>query len=173
MRDAGHILRQVFEAIHRTRMQDLPVVNPALRVATVGFEKSDYGCLGILLTPWCMNLVLLRPEDAAADEWNALQPGSKQRHTLPSGVYEFVVADEPGLGRFQSCSLFSPLFEFSDQDTAVAAAEAALRAVMSETDAEPAPAGQALDCDPGAPGPAGHARGPMSRRAFLRGGLFR
>ena len=117
-------LQQVFETIWQQRMQDMPVVNPALAVAVIGFEKTALDQLGIVLTPWCMNLVLL-PE---SDEWNALKPGSKQIHTLPAGSYEFVVASEPGIGRYQTCSLFSPMFEFSDQQAALATAEAALSA---------------------------------------------
>jgi [NiFe] hydrogenase assembly HybE family chaperone len=169
MSDAAHTLQQVFEAIHRKRMQDMPMVNPALQVATIGFEKTDYGCLGILLTPWCMNLVLL-PE---GEEWNTLPPGSKQLHTLPSGEYEFVIADESGIGRFQSCSLFSPMFEFNDQVTAISTAEAALSAVMNEVNAEQPSAGQSLSRKPDAPDLAERARRPMSRRDFLRGGMFR
>ena len=90
---AGQKLQQVFETIWQQRMQDMPIVNPALSVAVIGFEEKSAGQPGILLTPWCMNLVLL-PE---ADEWNLLKPGSKQIHAFPSGKYEFVVADEPGL----------------------------------------------------------------------------
>ncbi|MDX1812889.1 MAG: [NiFe]-hydrogenase assembly chaperone HybE [Gammaproteobacteria bacterium] len=127
MTDVGQKIQQIFETIWQQRMQDMPMVNPVLSVDVIGFEKINNNLLGVLLTPWCMNLVLLNE----SDEWQSLKPGSKQIQVLPSGEYEFVVADEVGIGRFQTCSLFSPMFEFGDQQTALATAEAALSAVMT------------------------------------------
>ena len=166
MTEAGYQLKQVFEAIQRERMVDLPMVNPALSVAVVGFEKTDCGCLGVLLTPWCMNLLLL-PE---ADEWSALKPGSKQLHVLPSGEYEFVVADEVGIGRYQSCSLFSPMFEFPDQQAALATAEAALVVVMNEAQLDSSATTGPSVAESNLVEP---VQQPMSRRDFLRGSRFR
>jgi [NiFe] hydrogenase assembly HybE family chaperone len=165
MSDIASTLQQRFELIHRERMAELPMVNPALQVAVIGFDKSEHGCLGVLITPWCMNLVLL-PE---GDEWAALSPGSKQQHSFPSGVYEFVVADEPGVGRYQSCSLFSPMFEFGDQATALATAEAALLAVMNGAMVDERALGQPLwrDVDEMKQSEAGQPQ--LSRRDFLRG----
>lgn len=165
MTEAGARLAQVFAAIHRERMRDLPVVNPALEVATVGFEKGPHERLGVLITPWCMNLVLLPPDDGSADDWSALQPGVKQAHALPSGTYEFVVADEPDVGRYQSCSLFSPMFEFGDQVTAIATARAALLAIMNAAYAETVAAGGARLSE--------RTGSPISRRSLLRGEVFR
>ncbi|MBI1195251.1 MAG: [NiFe]-hydrogenase assembly chaperone HybE [Gammaproteobacteria bacterium] len=177
MTEAGARLAQVFATIHRERMRGLPVVNAALEVATVGFDEGPHERLGVLITPWCMNLVLLPPEDGGVDaeagDWAALKPGAKQAHVLPSGTYEFVVADEPGVGRFQSCSLFSPMFEFGDQATAVATAKAVLLAIMDKAYSEPMSAGQSLTRDPDKPTLAERARGPLSRRDFLRGEAFR
>jgi len=167
MNDGARVLQQVFEAIGCERMRDLPMVNPVLEVATVGFENG--ACLGILITPWCMNLVLLPNGEEESRAWDALRPGSKQRHGFPSGVYEFVVADEPGVGRFQSCSLFSPMFEFADQATALATARAALAAIMNEAFVDQEGPGQPLGNDAEAPGLAERARSPMSRRDLLRG----
>ena len=55
-------LEQVFAHIAATRMQGVPVQNPALRVQAVGFAPQadpDGGewLLGVLVTPWFMNLV--------------------------------------------------------------------------------------------------------------------
>jgi len=159
-------LQQAFEAVHRERMADLPMVNPALQVAVVGFKQDEHGCLGVLLTPWCMNLVLM-PE---GDEWQGLKPGTKQVHVLPSGSYEFVVADEAGLGRYQSCSLFSPMFEFGDQATALATAEAVLLAVTNEAARDEPSAGTPIGRDEVLETAEQRS---LSRRDFLRGKLFR
>lgn len=156
MTEAGQRLLQAFETIYRTRMAGMPMVNPALCVAVVGFDHPEYAQLGILITPWSMNLVLL-PQ--AQEDWSTLKPGSKQLHIFPSGCYEFVVGDEPGLGRYQMCSLFSPMFEFHDQATAEATAQAALAALVEGQQAEQAPSPQ--------------GKAPLSRRAFVSGGLLR
>jgi len=47
-----------YQAIYRERMRDLPIVNSRLAVEAVGFEQWEDKDLGILITPWFMNLVL-------------------------------------------------------------------------------------------------------------------
>jgi [NiFe] hydrogenase assembly HybE family chaperone len=120
-------LEQVFRRIGQERMRGLPIHNPALRVRAVGFHEWRGHCLGVLITPWFMNLMLLPSE---GDEWQNLRIGDKQLHQLPSGPYEFILGEEPGVGRYQMCSLFSPVFEFADQETAEATAEAVMEALM-------------------------------------------
>jgi [NiFe] hydrogenase assembly HybE family chaperone len=120
-------LEQVFSRIERERMQGLPILNKALQVRAVGFCEWQGRCLGVLITPWFMNLMLLPCE---GDDWQNLRIGDKQLHQLPSGPYEFILGEETGVGRYQMCSLFSPVFEFADQETAEATAEAAMAALM-------------------------------------------
>lgn len=122
-------LEHLFRRIERERMQGLPLINPALRVKAVGFRQWHGHCLGVLITPWFMNLMLLPSE---GDDWQQLNIGDKQLHQLPSGPYEFILGEEAGIGRYQMCSLFSPVFEFSDQETAETTAEAAMEALMNE-----------------------------------------
>lgn len=120
-------LERVFRHIETERMQGLPILNPALQVRAIGFQEWQGHCLGILITPWFMNLMLLPSE---GDDWLELRIGDKQLHQLPSGPYEFILGEEPGVGRYQMCSLFSPVFEFADQETAEATAVAAMTALM-------------------------------------------
>ena len=122
-------LEQVFDDIQRLRMQGVPVLNPALQVEAVAFTSWQDHCLGVLITPWFMNLVLLPNE---ADEWTGLAVGAKVRYQFPSGAYEFIVGYEDDVGRYQTCSLFSPMFEFVDQEAAVATAEAVMQGLMNE-----------------------------------------
>ncbi len=42
------------------------------------------------------------------------------------------MCSEEGIGRYLMCSLFSPVFEFADQQTAVATAEAVMAGLMAE-----------------------------------------
>jgi [NiFe] hydrogenase assembly HybE family chaperone len=74
-----------------------------------------------------MNLVLLPDADAA---WRPVRCTDSIAYVLPAGVFEFIGGHEPALGDFQSCSLFSPMFDFADQDGARATAVAALQALF-------------------------------------------
>lgn len=135
---AVEVLRETYARIAATRMADLPVCNTALAVETIGFAPADgpaegeRGWLGILLTPWCMNLIWL---PASPDRLAA--PGHTRTHRLAGERYSFIGAEEAGVGRFEMCSLFSPVFEFADQDSACCVAQAVLAQLRTGRD-EPA-----------------------------------
>lgn len=154
-------LAALFATIACTRMAGVPVLNAALRVEAVGFERSstdddavDAG-IGILIAPWFMNLVHLPAlrDDAVGGV------GRTQRHALGGEVFDFIGAYEPAIGTFSACSLFSPMFEFADQGAARATAEAVLDALR----AAPAPAADAVPDAVRLPEP------PPARRSFLFG----
>ena len=88
------------------RMQGLDSSTPALAVEAVGFAPWDEHWLGVMLTPWFMNLVLL-PRNPGG--WQPLATGAKRRYAFPAGEYEFVGANDAMLGAYQVCSLFSPV----------------------------------------------------------------
>lgn len=115
-------LVSTFEHIWRTRMADVPILNPNLSVQAVGFRMADGRWIGVLITPWFMNLLLL-PADC---ELPASTPGDSVLVNLPGGEMPFLLANEPGIGEYAMCSLFSPVMEFADMDAAVATAEAVL-----------------------------------------------
>lgn len=123
-------LEGLFRYIEQTRMAGVPILNPALKVQAVDFIPWQGYQLGVLITPWFMNLILLGEGEHAllADR----RPGEKINHAFPSGVYEFIVAEEPALGRYQACSLFSPMQAFDSQVLAVATAQEVMRGMMRE-----------------------------------------
>ena len=114
-------LTEAFDLILRERMQDMPMLNPALAVEAVGFRPWQDHWLGILITPWFMNLLLM-PRVRA--KWQPIAAGETRQYVFPAGVFEFIGARDPLLGDYQACSLFSPMFEFATlqgaHDTAVA-----------------------------------------------------
>lgn len=139
-------LEVVFARIHRDRMADVPILNEALRVEAVGFVACGDEVLGVLVTPWFMNLLLV-PAEPAVDAEQRLgdktvvsipavgseqRPGDKTVVSLPGGDFEFIAAYEDGIGPYRMCSLFSPVFEFADHDTAVATAAAVMERLLSE-----------------------------------------
>lgn len=127
-------LENVFRNIHETRMSDVPILNEALKVEAVGVQQWQEHWLAILITPWFLNLMLLPGSDDQRNAWGALKLGENIGHVFPAGRFDFIVGEEQELGRFQMCSLFSPVLEFSDHETAVATAHASLGALL-EADA--------------------------------------
>jgi len=126
-------LEAAFGAVYEQRMQGLPFVNVALTVEAVDFRPWNGHWLGVLITPWFMNLVLL-PNDQAA--WPALRVGEKCVQRFPAGVFEFIAGREDTLGEYLTCSLFSPMFEFADHETARLTAAAARAALFDATNLE-------------------------------------
>ncbi len=141
------------------RMAGLPFVNPALAVEPVGFARWDAHWLGVLVTPWCMNLVLA-PCDPRA--WPAVAPGATRRFDFPAGPFDFVGARDEAAGEYLVCSLFSPMAAFADQASARAVAACA-RAALLDAGTAAAPDAGPLD------GLDGALAAPMSRRDLLRG----
>jgi [NiFe] hydrogenase assembly HybE family chaperone len=107
-------LIQHFEAIYREHMQDLPIVNSRLQVEAVGFRDYAGHQLGVLITPWFMNLVLLPASTAWADS----EQGSTENIAFPSGPIQFTIAHDELLGCYLTAVLFRTTADLPDQDTA-------------------------------------------------------
>ncbi|HYN59915.1 MAG TPA: [NiFe]-hydrogenase assembly chaperone HybE [Rubrivivax sp.] len=160
-------LEALFRHIAQQRMAGVPILNPALSVEAVGFRPWDEHWLGVLITPWFMNLWLM-PRNLA--RWQPIAAGTSRHYVFPAGVFEFIGGFESTIGDYQACSLFSPMFDFDDpataHDTALAALEALFDAAHRDTGetamADAACATQA----PAAPAPAAR---PLSKRDFLFG----
>jgi [NiFe] hydrogenase assembly HybE family chaperone len=162
--EAVRALEAAFDRIAGTRMAGLPLNNPALRVRAVGFRALDDGHqIGVLITPWAVNLVLVG--DAASRDL-ALAADRRQTWDFACGSYEFMGGDEPECGPYQFCSLFSPAFEFSDQGSAVATAEAVMAGLFA---GNPSEANDEREAARLAGRSVIHA--PTSRRGFLQGML--
>jgi [NiFe] hydrogenase assembly HybE family chaperone len=105
-------LESAFRRIAATRMAGMALANPTLEVEAVGFRDWDGRQVGVLVTPWAINLVLLPGQHAPVP---ALAPNQRGHWRFPSGEYEFMGGSEPECGAFQFCSLLSPPDGFDDQ----------------------------------------------------------
>jgi len=114
-------------------MAGIPILNDAIGVDALAPRSWRDGWVTVLVTPWSINFMLM-PDDGA--DWSSLQVGRNVRHAFPAGTFSFIVGDEPGFGRYQMCSLFSPVFEFDGHDAAMIAAAAALDALFRPEDGE-------------------------------------
>lgn len=160
----------LYQHIAATRMQGMPLLHPGLQVAAVGFapEPADATTLpasiGVLLTPWFMNLV-----------WLPLAPlqrpdrlGQSSARPVGTHSFAFIGMHDDGLGSYAACSLFSPVLEFEDQGAALATAQSVLellrRPVMEPEEATAMAPEQAAAVAPL------RARAVVpARRAFLLG----
>lgn len=151
------------------RMDGLNFVNPAIEVEAVAFAPWESHWLGVMVTPWFINLMLL-PRDPAA--WTSLPQGTTLRYHFPAGDYEFISSRDEAVGEYHMCSLISPLLHVTDHPTARAIAEHARIALL---DAANAPVPEVPESEK--PGPVARlkeqADAPMSKRDFLRGRFLR
>ena len=144
--------------IERERMADVPILNRRLAVEAVGFCEWEDSFLGVLITPWFMNLMLV---PRAADETTtAGHSGDTSTVAFPAAELEFIDGEETGIGRYRMCSLFSPVFEFEDHAAAVETASAVLEQLLT-------PAGEDDDRPSASTGPT--STGRVSRRDLFRG----
>lgn len=141
-------LVEVFTELARDGMAGLPIANSALVVEAVGFAVWEGDSVGVLITPWAINLMILPGDPAVAAGPN---DGLARPRRFPSGVYEFHAGHLDGLGAYQSCSLFSPPTGFADQDSARAVALEIMGLLFQPEAALAPPPAQ------------------VSRRSFLRG----
>lgn len=122
-------IEQTFNKIHIENMQGIPILNPAIEVQALGFQEIDGRVLGIIITPWLMNVVILPKED---EDWSQMQLGDKRPHEFASRTYKFMLNEIDGIGLCQTHSLYSPMREFRCHQQAVAAAQAFLEGLMVE-----------------------------------------
>lgn len=143
-------VEEAFFRIQRERMADVPILNPVLAVEAIDFQRWKGHWLGVVITPWCMSLLLVPGSES---DW--ISAGDNQRRFInfSIGDFAFLGSEEPELGEYQSCPLFSPMERFSTQSEAVMTARASMLGLLA-----PPPAAKP-DQAPGEPS--------LSRRRFL------
>jgi [NiFe] hydrogenase assembly HybE family chaperone len=146
-------VEEAFFRIQREQMADVPILNPALSVEAVDFQRWQDHWLGIVVTPWCMSLLLV---PGSSENWVSTGDNKRRFVRFPAGDFAFLGSVEMELGEYQSCPLFSPMGQFASQSEATMTARASLIALL--TDPQPAKAAAAER-------PAGEPS--LSRRRFL------
>lgn len=145
------LLVDYFQRIAETQMRDVPILNPQLHVQAIDFQPlADQTWLGVLLTPWFMNLIWLTQVQ------EAFQLGESRDLQLDSGTYSLQLNYADGIGSFYSASLFSPVLQFTDQATAVLVGEQVLQQLLTPSHNNSAQTSATKSAK-------------LSRRDFLRG----
>ncbi len=123
------VLEATFEKIHLEQMQGIPILNSAIKVQALGFRLYQGRVLGVIITPWLMNIVMLPKQN---EDWSNMELGHKQPHIFPSKTYKFMVNDIDGIGPCQTHSLYSPMRDFASHEQAVTVAQEFLDSLMVE-----------------------------------------
>lgn len=121
-------VEQTFRRIQQENMVGLPILNPALRVEAIDFQRWQEHWLGIVVTPWCMSMLLV---PGSAGNWVSTGENKRRFVKFPAGDFAFLGSVEAELGEYQSCPLFSPMDKFSTQSDAAMTARASLIALLS------------------------------------------
>lgn len=161
------LLLAMYRRIWETSMRDLPFVNPALAVDVVGFRRFRGDWVGVVITPWFLNLFLL---PGGGELWSDRPAGERGKVAFPVGELEFIADNDAGaeIPAHQYCPLFAPVTQFATQAAAEGAALAALEALFAPPPvAETPPASAPPASAPPASAPPAAAPG-VSRRAFFR-----
>ncbi|MDI1246443.1 MAG: [NiFe]-hydrogenase assembly chaperone HybE, partial [Rhodoferax sp.] len=95
-----------FFRIQQTSMAGVPILNPALSVEAIDFQPWQGHWLGMVVTPWCMSLMLL---PGNLQGWVSVGVNKRRFIKFPAGDFAFLGGQEDELGEYQSCSLFSPM----------------------------------------------------------------
>ncbi len=121
-------LKSHYQYVYKHKMKDIPIVNNKLKVEVVGFvnwgEESGKQAskVGVLITPWFMNIVLL-PNGIMQQK---IRVGKTANILFLDGEYSFLTQLDDEFGVYLTCSLFSPMFEFKTQTQAVETATAVM-----------------------------------------------
>jgi [NiFe] hydrogenase assembly HybE family chaperone len=122
------VVEAVFFRIQNTSMVDVPILNSALQVQAIDFQRWQGHWLGIVITPWCMSMTLV---PGSTEGWSSVGVNKRRFVHFPAGDFAFLGGHEEELGEYQSCSLFSPMDKFSNQTEAVQTARAALIGLLT------------------------------------------
>ena len=149
-----------FDYIGKERIQGLPIYNDKLAVEAVDFQPCEGGQIGVLITPWFVNVMLLLDDDKP---WQFKELGEKVKFNLPTGEQEFTIGEEDAIGRYLFRSVVSPTHCYKSQPPAQSAARKALSQLMTPVQSkDDTVATQQVNLTPTVSEP------DKSRREFLR-----
>ena len=135
-------------------------VNAALSCRAIGFARYRGDWLGVVITPWFVDLYLL---SGGGELWGDIPSGQRRYVELPQGTVPFTAADDPQIGSYQYSPLISPVSSLPDMAAAMKLANDVLSGIFGEfaptLPESPAPRSTSdQESNPGL----------VSRRGFLR-----
>jgi len=129
-------VEEAYFRIYRERMADVPVHNEALSVEAVDFQRWQGHWLGVLVTSWHISALLVPGRE---EGWQSVGDNQRRFVEFPAGKFAFLGSEEPEIGEFQSCALFSGMGQFATQNDAVLTARASMLALLHPVASSAAP----------------------------------
>ena len=136
-------------------------LNSLLSCTSVGFTRCQGDWLGVVITPWCMDLVLL---PGGGNLWGDIPTGQRRYVELPHEAVAFTAAEEPQLGPYQHAPLVATVASLPDMAAAIRLANQVMREICGDEIPAVVPPSDLPDAS------ADSTDGPEtpSRRGFLR-----
>jgi [NiFe] hydrogenase assembly HybE family chaperone len=128
--DPTSFLETHYRHVWQTRMHDMPFVNAALGVEAIGFVLYEGDWLGVVITPWFLNLLLI---SGGGQLWGDIPAGERRYLNLPCGTMQFIADDDPDIGPYQYCPLIAPVSNLTDMTMARQVAADALKTVLGQS----------------------------------------
>ncbi len=111
-------------------MRDLPVYNGKIAIEAIGFRPfGESALIGVMLTPWFMNLVLL---PVVPEPMRMAEIGRPVEIELPGAKRIFMISGNEIVGLYRSHSLHSPVLTFTLPGQAQAEARRQLALLLTE-----------------------------------------
>ena len=116
--DPSKVLEGLYQRVYQKDMKGLPISNPVIKVEAIGFRVWEGQWVGVMITPWFINLLILWRE---GEDWPELKlnKGNDLIISFPAGPIKFTPRFEPELGYYLCCSLASPMGDFVSHTQAV------------------------------------------------------
>lgn len=115
---------------HFIDLSDRPAENPLLICRAVGFSRYRGDWLGVMITPWFMDLFLL---PGGGSLWGDIPAGQRRYVDLPQGTVPFVAADDRKIGSYQYSRLVAPVSTLPDMAAALSLAQGVMRGITGES----------------------------------------
>ena len=110
----------------------MPIYSEKIAIEAIGFRLFGEGeLLGVVLTPWFMNMTLLPIEPVPME---MAKIGRTVSVELPAGKRAFVVGGDQTIGLYKAHSLHSPVLNFTLPGQAQAEARRMLALLMAPAD---------------------------------------
>ena len=124
------VLEEKYQQVYLQEMKGLPICNDDIKVEAVDFQLWEGHWVGVLITPWFTNLLIIRQKD---QDWPEFKLGkyNQQEIIFPAGAIKFTPRFEPEIGQYLCCSLVSPMNEVASHEKALKDAKNAMRQLFT------------------------------------------
>lgn len=119
---------------HFLQIRDAPPGNVFLSCAAVDFARCRGDWIGVVVTPWFINVFLL---PGGGDLWGDIPAGQRRYVDLPSGTVAFTAAEDPFIGPYQYSPLVEPVSAVPDMAAALNIAHDVMRGIFPQPTGAP------------------------------------